>query len=272
MHPTTTTIPTKAVAVPASSIYTRPNSLDDNPLGFDHYKTPIPNVFIRPHSQPIASTYLQPSSSGHRIAIPSTAIQTPLENSDDLYKPIAAYAPSSTPAPFGKDYGTPIAAYDPGSGFSTTTISPIDNNDGGYSSTPSPPLRRYRPNGGISSTTNRPYDLSDNSLEQRDRYNNNGGYGYKSPYNQIGNGYDKQFPLYDGVSQTGNGFRYYLPRQYHEEDNSDPNDRAGSYGYIDPFGIRRVVYYNASPRGGFQFRKNNRYVGFNATPYDPRPL
>lgn len=78
-------------------------------------------------------------------------------------------------------------------------------------------------------------------------------------------------PGYDGVSVTNNGFRYFLPRQYHEEENSGSSNRAGSFGYIDPFGIRRVVYYNTSPDGGFVHRKNNRYVGFNATPYDPRP-
>jgi hypothetical protein len=75
---------------------------------------------------------------------------------------------------------------------------------------------------------------------------------------------------YDGVSTTQNGFKYFLPRQYHEEQGTDSN-RAGSYGYVDPFGIRRVVYYNTSPGQGFQVKKNNRYVGFNSTPYDPRP-
>ncbi|KAK7601585.1 hypothetical protein V9T40_009026 [Parthenolecanium corni] len=78
-------------------------------------------------------------------------------------------------------------------------------------------------------------------------------------------------PNYDGVSVTRNGFRYYLPRQYHEEENSSGDERVGSFGYIDPFGIRRVIYYNASPSTGFVHRKNNRYVGFDATPYDPRP-
>ncbi|XP_021941265.1 uncharacterized protein LOC110840497 isoform X1 [Zootermopsis nevadensis] len=77
-------------------------------------------------------------------------------------------------------------------------------------------------------------------------------------------------PTYDGISATHNGFRYYLPRQYHEEENSGAESRAGSFGYIDPFGIRRVIYYNTAPGTGFVHRKNNRYVGFNATPYDPR--
>jgi hypothetical protein len=72
---------------------------------------------------------------------------------------------------------------------------------------------------------------------------------------------------------TRNGFKYYLPRQYHEEESSPAgNERAGSFGYIDPFGIRRVIYYNAAPGTGFVHRKSNRYVGFNATPYDPRPV
>ncbi|XP_040153666.1 sialidase [Anopheles arabiensis] len=77
---------------------------------------------------------------------------------------------------------------------------------------------------------------------------------------------------YDGVSVTNDGFRYYLPRQYHEERNSASDTRDGSFGYIDPFGIRRVVYYNTGPNKGFVHRKNNRFVGFDATPYDPRPV
>ncbi|VVC30919.1 Hypothetical protein CINCED_3A014354 [Cinara cedri] len=77
---------------------------------------------------------------------------------------------------------------------------------------------------------------------------------------------------YDGVSFVRNGFKYYLPRHYHEEQSDDSGDtRAGSFGYVDPFGIRRVVYYNTAPGTGFVHRKNNRYVGLNAEPYDPRP-
>lgn len=77
---------------------------------------------------------------------------------------------------------------------------------------------------------------------------------------------------YDGISTVQNGFRYYLPKHYHEETFlSGGQERAGSFGYIDPFGIRRVIYYNTSPEKGFVHRKNNRYVGFHSTPYDPRP-
>lgn len=83
---------------------------------------------------------------------------------------------------------------------------------------------------------------------------------------------DSQYQPYDGVSVTNDGFRYYIPRAYHEEQNLPNNEKSGSFGYIDPFGIRRVIYYNASPDKGFQHRKNNRYVGFNSTPYDPRPV
>lgn len=72
---------------------------------------------------------------------------------------------------------------------------------------------------------------------------------------------------YDGVSVTRNGFRYVLPKQYHEEEQVD-DKRAGSFGYVDPFGIRRVVYYNASPGRGFVHRNNNQFVGANGAPYD----
>lgn len=76
---------------------------------------------------------------------------------------------------------------------------------------------------------------------------------------------------YDGVSFVRNGFKYYLPRHYHEERTDEDETRTGSFGYVDPFGIRRVVYYNAGPGTGFVHRKNNRYVGLDAEPYDPRP-
>ncbi|XP_017060174.1 uncharacterized protein LOC108100669 [Drosophila ficusphila] len=74
---------------------------------------------------------------------------------------------------------------------------------------------------------------------------------------------------YDGVGVTRNGFRYVLPKQYHEEETSPADGkRAGSFGYVDPFGIRRVVYYNAAPGRGFVHRNNNQYVGANGAPYD----
>lgn len=94
------------------------------------------------------------------------------------------------------------------------------------------------------------------------------------PQNQLdfGNGIDdkKRFDRYN--ARISNGFSYFLPRHYHEEtyNEANANNRDGSYGYIDPFGIRRVVYYHATPEGGFRVRKNNRYVGFNAKPYDSK--
>lgn len=94
----------------------------------------------------------------------------------------------------------------------------------------------------------------------------------QKPGVRIGDGYTPQFPGYDGVAFRRNGFRYYLPKQYHEEVTGQDNERTGSFGYVDPFGIRRVIYYNTSPGEGFNIRKNNRYVGHDATPYDPRPI
>lgn len=86
------------------------------------------------------------------------------------------------------------------------------------------------------------------------------GHTFNGHGNKIGNGYDPQYPEYDGVSVTNDGFRYFIPRAYHEEQSLPGNTKSGSFGYIDPFGIRRVIYYNASPESGFQHRKNNRYV------------
>ncbi|XP_066999627.2 nuclear pore complex protein DDB_G0274915 [Anabrus simplex] len=109
--------------------------------------------------------------------------------------------------------------------------------------------------------------------QQQQQYNSNPYYTPASDrYDNYNNYRQPQppFPLYDGISATHNGFRYYLPRQYHEEERQSGDQTAGSFGYIDPFGIRRVIYYNTSPGSGFVHKKNNRYVGFDATPYDPR--
>lgn len=88
----------------------------------------------------------------------------------------------------------------------------------------------------------------------------------QSPSNSI-DGAAKGFDTY--AAQRPNGFAYFLPRQYHEE-SFDSQNRDGSFGYIDPFGIRRVVYYRTDPSSGFKIRKNNRYVGFDAKPYDSK--
>ncbi|BES93236.1 Insect cuticle protein [Nesidiocoris tenuis] len=110
--------------------------------------------------------------------------------------------------------------------------------------------------------TFRPYYGSPNSLVVLNKKP-----AYEARYEPAGSSLSTR---YDGVSFTHNGFRYYLPRQYHEEETLPGDQRTGSFGYIDPFGIRRVVYYNTSPGSGFVHRKNNRYVGFQSTPYDPR--
>ncbi|XP_011141968.2 uncharacterized protein LOC105184716 isoform X2 [Harpegnathos saltator] len=93
---------------------------------------------------------------------------------------------------------------------------------------------------------------------------------YRSPISRSDSAPD--LPPYDGTYSTANGFQYYLKRQYHEEEREPDGNNVGSFGYIDPFGIRRVIYYKTDPHtGGFVHKKNNRYVGFAATPYDPSP-
>lgn len=241
---------------------------------------------------------------------PSNLLEPPFENritsKPDIYStPIAIYSPSSTPTPFSlHDDLKPIAVYPPSSPEISSTPSSVYRHHLNNELAPPLSLPNYNVNVlPISSTTQKPYvaeiyepylppvvsttsrpiePLIDNNINikpifSRNTNNQNSYQNYRPNYdssnqNNIGNGYDPQYPYYDGVSVTKNGFRYYLPRQYHEEENSGSDRRAGSYGYIDPFGIRRVVYYNTSPDQGFVHRKNNRYVGFNATPYDPRPI
>ncbi|XP_043269593.1 uncharacterized protein [Venturia canescens] len=82
-----------------------------------------------------------------------------------------------------------------------------------------------------------------------------------------------EFPAYDGHHTNADGFQYYLKTHYHEEEKKPDDDKSiGSFGYVDPFGIRRVVYYKADSQNGFVHKHNNRYVGHNGTPYDPLPL
>lgn len=163
----------------------------------------------------------------------------------------------STPPSLIRNHGSVASIYP----SSSTTVRPLDNSNNNidYNSKPLFDRNNYYRNRPVAAY---PY--------YQPELNNQLDYGW--PKYNYGSGYNRYFPYYDGVSSTANGFRYYLPRQYHEENNRDPQRREGSFGYIDPFGIRRVIYYNTSPEHGFVHRKNNRYVGFNATPYDPRPL
>ncbi|XP_055842011.1 coiled-coil domain-containing protein 80 [Episyrphus balteatus] len=293
---TTTTTTTTTTPAPPTQGYLTPSEaalIPPSPyLGYDHY--PQPEVFIRPNSQPVESNivpetyYLLGSSSTERTpSIPSDTFLPPYENSRRV-RPIGAV--SSTPSPnsdneaieyshsstenypSGYSYSSP-RPFSPSStespeGVSSSSQAPISSND--YDDP-------YGFNSYSSSTTERPSteyttpyaDLLPPTRRRRPAY----GTRIQPPVynNNLGSGYEDQYSQYDGVSVTKNGFRYYLPQQYHEEEQVAPQKRAGSFGYIDPFGIRRVIYYNASPENGFVHRKNNRYVGFHSTPYDPRP-
>lgn len=244
-------------------------------LGYDHYPSSTPQVFIRPHSQsiddyssyrtsptttpPITSTSVLSS-----IQTPSTDFEPPYK---DKYSPIAIY--TTTPSPIAAIHTPSTNNYETGftSTISSTTSKPRPLIQ---SSTPKPiiPLNNNYVDG--YSSHSKPSTSSASNTLPHQQYNYPDGEGLQYN-NHLGSGYEPQYTYYDGVSATNNGFKYYLPRQYHEESNHDLNKKTGSFGYIDPFGIRRVIYYNASPEHGFIHRKNNRYVGFNATPYDPRP-
>lgn len=208
--------------------------------------TEVPTVEITPHSF-ISST-----------ASSSTLLQSP----NNFTSIPGTYVPSTVTA-------SPVYYNAPASVQIIPTIPPIQ-----YLTTPKPNYD-YVPQ--IYSK-----EVDQNSIDYTNPYVRQGQQGYRfqngptypldqngRPYN--GNNHDPQHNSYDGVSITNDGFRYYIPRAYHEEQTLPGDTRSGSFGYIDPFGIRRVIYYNAAPGTGFQHRKNNRYVGFQATPYDPRP-
>ncbi|XP_073840827.1 uncharacterized protein [Musca autumnalis] len=228
-------------------------------LGFDHYPNEVPVE---------TSKRRYPASNSHEelgehsvVSIPSIEMAPPLETRRRRpIRPIAI-APAN-PAP--------IAANE------------LVKNTGYHYSTPAPFVTAapkagyyYGPAQSQSNPTQQPpqslpYDV--NALEgllpplpplyQRQRV----------PLTPHGYGTRLTAPEYNDVTVTRNGFRYVLPHQYHEEEQLNESKKAGSFGYVDPFGIRRVVYYNASPQKGFIHRNHNQYVGLGATPYDePQP-
>lgn len=262
----------------------------------------IKTVYIRPHSQPVHTNYLPanidqylppsrhyPSSTPRPIYTTSSAGYSPLAGNDLSSTPIAAlYAPSSTPSPL-----PPLVLYNSDDSTKRPNEYQLDNDllppKQQQIFQVLPPRRRFQSErrrpayvDPITITSAAPFieratpapkplvlPLYDNNLDQQPTFNRDL---LEPPPNYGQYAVRRNDQPYDGVSVTNNGFRYYLPRQYHEEANSGGSTREGSFGYIDPFGIRRVVYYNTGPGKGFVHRKNNRFVGFNSTPYDPRPL
>lgn len=215
--------------------------------------------------------------------------KTPVTEKYDTATPTVDVAPITTPAPIRKTPAKYVAVTRRPIHVYTTTDLPYETFTAKHPiryTQSHQPYVQILPNS-VPPTSSPPIPssprpipaISSNSLDYDDDYRYLNGPTYPidrngniyTGANKIGNGYDPQYPYYDGVSVTNDGFRYYLPRQYHEEQTLPGNGRHGSFGYIDPFGIRRVIYYNADPGTGFQHRKNNRYVGFDATPYDPRP-
>ncbi|RVE46303.1 hypothetical protein evm_009022 [Chilo suppressalis] len=246
----------------------------------------------RPIGESIKIAKTAPTDSGYGVtpapavqrtggpSIVTSTTQTPYLPSSTLAPPHFPSVVSITPPPrsYSSPSSTPNVYVSPNSIDSSTpkydfrpTVSPITASEATPSSSP------YDFDSSNTNTVDDGYYASDS--RRYDVYNPNS-YRHSDawlqrqhqPSYRIGNGYTPQFPGYDGVAFRRNGFRYYLPKQYHEEETGPANDKTGSFGYVDPFGIRRVIYYNTAPGEGFQIRKNNRYVGHNATPYDPRPI
>uniref|UniRef100_A0A0K8V627 Cuticle protein 6 n=1 Tax=Bactrocera latifrons TaxID=174628 RepID=A0A0K8V627_BACLA len=250
-------------------------------LGFDHYPDEVPRLLQRQRERiqkPIVTPYDTPASNsltdlqqevaqGLRegsisgtLPLPALDMQPPLLGrgaTRQRLRPIAVY--DTTPAP--------IAAVD-AAGYSTPSPSPFaaatsgesaPNTNGYYYQRSSTPATHTN-----AATTNalEINQLDDGLLPPLPPTT------HRRQRPPAANSLSGPAVPYDGVGVTANGFRYFLPHQYHEEEQFANEKRAGSFGYVDPFGIRRVVYYNASPGSGFVHRNNNRYVGLGAAPYD----
>ncbi|XP_037807150.1 uncharacterized protein LOC119600741 [Lucilia sericata] len=257
---TTTERPILGYLSPAEAAKLEPTSY----LGFDHYPNELPEapkhrrpvVYVRPPKQQYNYQYTT-TTERTEIPLPSIDMEPPRESTRRRIRPIVV-APLK-PQPIAADelkqgvygYSTPK----PFEAVIRTTATP----NAGYN---------YGPSAYGQSSQNLPLDV--NALE--------GGllpplpplYQRRRVPAQANNDYTA--PDYNDVTVTRNGFRYILPHQYHEEEQITDTKKAGSFGYVDPFGIRRVVYYNASPEKGFIHRNRNRYVGLGAQPYDePQP-
>ncbi|CAG9800109.1 unnamed protein product [Chironomus riparius] len=237
----------------------------------------LPPIVIHPSSSSSVNDVNNVKDESHLPPLayyPTSTVKPDIK--DESHLPPIAYYPSSTERPL--DYNNVIPLSSTPSSL-TNELLPPRNGDDSYDVVipiTSRPRNRYRPSSyrHESSTERTIVDYDRNVIDAAASYvsptyqnnPNNVPLFDRSKYQQ-----QQKSPYYDGVGVTANGFRYFLPRQYQEEtENKGEDSRDGSYGYIDPFGIRRVVYYNAG-KNGFITRKNNRYVGFNATPYDPRP-
>lgn len=214
--------------------------------------TPVPPR----HSSWRGSPFVYPSDSqSPPLLFPSS---TPAAPGRSQYRRPQLYRPSSTAAAPVDHHGYSVRPVD------VNSIAATDDDDDDNSS-PQPEYRRR-----FSSSSTPAASVAAEQLNVRPHT-------FRPAYRKVvdvsGQGSEPAEVAalqYDGVSFVRNGFRYYLPRHYHEE-RSEGDSRTGSFGYVDPFGIRRVVYYNAAPGSGFVHRKNNRYVGLDAEPYDPRP-
>lgn len=305
----TTPASTPVLSIPSISSIPNPNALDndfgypknkppsilvhynaepiDGGLNADPYLSPVttiapPVTTYRPFFSS-TSTVLPPSSTAAYISssttpqpplsIPSKYFLPPLSSADDspiirikqytpLPTPIAAYTIEQINNELQPPVSSPISLNEVRSSVPYSPVSvTVPTHTFGGSSTISP----------ISSTTADVVPLFNRHSYYRGASKRPIAY-YHANQLDYGNGIDdkKRFDRYN--ARVPNGFGYFLPRHYHEETYREANaqNRDGSYGYIDPFGIRRVVYYHASPDGGFKIRKNNRYVGFNAKPYDSK--
>ncbi|XP_065362221.1 uncharacterized protein LOC135955788 [Calliphora vicina] len=266
---TTTEPPILGYLSPAEAAKLEPSPY----LGFDHYPNELPEppkrrqpvVYARPKAQ--YNYQYSTTTESPEIPLPSIDMEPPRESTPRRrIRPIAV-APINPQPISGEELNKSAYGYSTPKPFEAVIRTSTAAPNAGYYYGPNSYALNVQPPQAL------PLDV--NALEggllpplpplyQRRRVPvqaNNGD--YAASYNA---------PDYNDVTVARNGFRYVLPHQYHEEQQISDTKKAGSFGYVDPFGIRRVVYYNASPEKGFIHRNRNRYVGLGAQPYDePQP-
>lgn len=286
---------TTSVVVPITTYSSVPKP---NAIASDDYlytKTKTPNVLVHYNADPIDGstqrTYIPPISS---TAAPPITTYKPVFSTTSALPLFDSYATTTTPSPdieISSPISVPSKYFLPPSitsdgpvvainSYSTLptkvaafTIEQINNELEAPSIRSNVPIASFIPSttteSAIAIGNQNNFNANARPIFDRNTFYRRKPISYDTYYQTNQLDYSpKHYSRYS--SQSPSGFSYFLPRQYHEESYRDPQHRDGSFGYIDPFGIRRVVYYQASPENGFKIRKNNRYVGFNANPYDSK--
>ncbi|CAG0879869.1 unnamed protein product [Cyprideis torosa] len=267
--------PSKPVAtysVPAKPVSTEPvatYSAPSKPTVHEHHHSPEQIHNTEHHhnhhqkpSKPVTA-YTAPPKPMPTYSAPSK----PESTYGPPSKPVATYsAPSKPDSTYGPP-SKPVATYSAPS-KPESTYGPPSKPVATYSA-PSKPESTYGPPSKPVATYSVPFkpESSHGSKPESHEPHNHHDHHQKGSYHHISSekGISRD-PLLTGVyiKNHHDQFGYNDGRQFHYEKTLSNGDRVGEYGYIDPFGIKRVVKYSTDD-WGFHGNKESQFVGTGHT-------